>query len=209
MKRTNVIDQIGGEVPTNGAEEIIANGKPYIVDFTLTGTADLIFHRWDCEAVEEKSKAAKNSKSKKTDNIESYLYRNEKDEICIPGEYVRQSTIHSAKFIQDPRSPRKSAMDLFKAGVVSYTNLSSLGIKKPDYEDKRRAVVQRQGINRVRPAIKAGWVADFQFMILLPEYISPKLLHDVLANAGKLVGIGDFRPTYGRFQITSFNINDK
>lgn len=206
MKRSNVIEAIGGEVPSNGGMEAISNGKPYTVCFTLTGTSDLLFHRWNCEAVDEKAKAAKNSKSKKTDNVESYVYRNEDGEICIPGEYVRQSTIHSAKYQQDPRSPRKSAMDMFKAGIISLTPLSSLGLKKWDYEDRRRVVIQRAGINRTRPAIRSGWKADFEFMVLLPEYISPQLLHEVVSNAGKLVGIGDFKPTYGRFCITSFEI---
>lgn len=204
MKRTNLLEQIGGEIPSNGGMEAISNGKPYTAFMTLTGTSDLLFHRWNCEAVDEKARSAKNSKSKKTDNIESYVYRDDDGFICIPGEYVRQSTIHSAKYVQDPRSPRKSAMDMFKAGVISLTPLASLGLKKWDYEDRRRVVIQRAGINRTRPAIKAGWKADFEFMVLLPEYIGPQLLHEVISNAGKLVGIGDFKPTYGRFCITSF-----
>ena len=104
----------------------------------LTGTADLLFHRWNSQAVEEKAKAAKNSKAKKTDDIESYVYRNDGGELCIPGEYVRQAIVAAAKFRQDPRSPRKSAMDLYKAGVVPLTILASTGKKAWDYEDTRR-----------------------------------------------------------------------
>src|SRR3954465_10037326 len=103
-----------GPETTNGAELIIAEGQPYIVRASLVGTADLLFHRWNCEAVEAKGRAAKGSKAKKSDDVESYVYRNDDDMLCLPGEYVRQSIIHAAKFRQDPRSPRKSAMDLFK-----------------------------------------------------------------------------------------------
>ena len=106
---------------TNGAEAAIVQGQPYRLAFQLTGTSDLLFHRWNAEAVDEKAKAAKNSKAKKTDDTASYLYRNDDGAICIPGEYVRQAIIHAAKFRQDPRSPRKSAMDLYKAGVVALT----------------------------------------------------------------------------------------
>ncbi len=53
--------------------------------------------------------------------------------------------------------------------------------------------------------MNAGWRAEFQMMINTPEYISPATLHSVLGNAGRLVGIGDFRPSYGRFLVKSFS----
>ncbi len=191
---------------TNGAESAIATGQPYRIAVQLTGTSDLLFHRWNAEAVDEKAKSAKNSKAKKTDDIESYVYRNDEGELCIPGEYVRQAVILAAKFRQDPRSPRKSAMDLYKAGVVPLTILASVGQAAWDYEDKRRVVIQRAGINRTRPALKQGWKAAFEFLILTPEYIGPMDLHGVLTQAGALIGIADFRPTFGRFAITSFEV---
>lgn len=189
---------------TNGGAVTISASEPYTVVVALEGSADFLFHRWNAEAVDEKAKAAKNSVAKKTDDIESYVYRDDAGRLCIPGEYLRQAIIHAAKFRQDPRSPRKSAMDLFKAGVVSLTALASLGKTKWDYEDKRRVVIQRSGINRTRPAMKTGWKVEFQLMVMLPEYISRNDLQDVISNAGRLIGLGDFRPTYGRFNITKF-----
>jgi len=191
---------------TNGAKAIIETGVPYGVEVRIIGVSDLLFHRWNCEAVEAKGKAAKGSKAKKTDDIESYVYRNDDNELCLPGEYLRQSVINAAKFRQDPRSPRKSAMDLFKAGIVSLTPLASLGAKEWDYEHKCRVTVQRNGITRVRPAMKTGWTADIALMVNLPEYINPEMLNEVITNAGRLVGVGDSRPTYGRFQITRFEL---
>jgi archaeosine-15-forming tRNA-guanine transglycosylase len=200
------VNAVGGDSPTNGAVETIEVCQPYVATVRVQGIADLLFHRWNVEAVEEKAKAAKGSKAKKTDNVQSYLYRNEEGEICLPGEYVRQSIIHASKFRQDPRSPRKSAMDLYKAGVFSLTLLASLGKTEFDYEHKCRVTVQRNGITRARPAIKAGWEAELQLMVNLPEYIRPQDLHDVLSNAGRLIGVGDFRPTYGRYQVVSFDV---
>lgn len=181
---------------------------PYIAEVTIQGSADLLFHRWNCEAVEEKSKAKKGSAAKKSDDLESYVYRNDKGELAIPGEYLRMSIIAASKFRQDPRSPRKSAADLFKAAVVSVTNLASLGAKAWDYEDKRRVCIQRNAITRTRPAMKSGWTAKIQLMVNLPEYVSPVLLNEVITQAGKLIGVGDFRPTFGRFQVVNFKILD-
>ncbi len=191
---------------TNGGEDTIAAGQPYISYVELEGSASILFHRWNCEAVEAKSKAAKGSKAKKNDDIESYMYRNDAGEICIPGEYLRQAIIHAAKFKQDPRSPRKSAMDLFKAAIVSLTELASIGAKEPDYLDQRRVMIQRSGITRVRPAMKAGWTAKFELMVHLPEYVSPNLLRETIDDAGRLIGLGDFRPTYGRFTVKSWEL---
>jgi hypothetical protein len=191
---------------TNGGKKTIEDGLPYAIDVVVEGASDLLFHRWNCESVDAKSKAAKNSKSKKEDDIESYVWRDTDGKLCIPGEYFRQSVIHAAKFKQDPRSPRKSAMDLFKAGIVSLTTLAPLGVKQWDYLDTRRVTVQRAGINRTRPAMRVGWSTQLQFQVLTPEYIDPALFQDVLNTAGRLVGVGDFRPTYGRFFVKKFEV---
>jgi hypothetical protein len=194
------------EGTSNDGAEGIGFCEPYVVEIAVTGASPILFHRWSCDAVEEKSKAAKGSKSKKTDNIESYVYRDEKGYLALPGEYLRQSVIHAAKFRQDPRSPRKSAMDLFKAGVVALDDLCTFGTKDWDYLDRRRVVIQRSAITRERPAMKTGWKFVCHLQVLTPEYIDPNLLHDVLNAAGRLVGVGDFRPTFGRFRIDKFQV---
>jgi hypothetical protein len=198
-RQNNVLETIGSV--TNGGADIIETALPYQVAIELCGSSDLLFHRWNDDSVLAKSKAAKGSKAKKTDDVESYVYRNEARHICIPGEYLRASIVGAAKFRQDPRSPRKSAQDLFKAGVVSLTLLADLGSKDWDYLDRRRVIIQRSAITRIRPAFKIGWTAKFQLMVLTPEYISEEVLRESVALAGRLIGVGDHRPTFGRFDI--------
>ncbi|MDO8671132.1 MAG: hypothetical protein Q7O66_06835 [Dehalococcoidia bacterium] len=190
---------------SNDGETEILYAAPYVANVTIEGVASLLFHRWSNEAVKEKSEAAKNSKSKKTDNVESYLWRCENGHVGLPGEYLRMAIIGAAKFRQDPRSPRKSAMDLFKAGVMALTEIADLGVEEPDYEDHRRAVVQRSAITRVRPAMRPGWRATIELQVVLPEYIEPATLNQVIQNAGKLIGVGDFRPTFGRFVVVEYS----
>lgn len=190
--------------PTNGGMETIAFSEPYIAVVGIQGAADYLYHRWNAESVDAKAKAAKGSKAKKTDDLESYVYRNDAGILCVAGEQLRMSIVTAARFQQDPRSPRKSAMDLFKAGFVVLTQLAPLGPKNWDYEHKCRVVIQRNGVNRVRPAMRVGWKAEFDIQVNLPEYISPQLLNETISAAGRLCGVGDFRPTYGRFNITKF-----
>jgi hypothetical protein len=189
---------------TNDAAGSIEFTEPYVARVEIEGTVPFLFHRWSVEGVEEKSKAAKGSKAKKSDDLETYVYRLPSGNLAIPGEYLRQAIIHAAKFEQDPRSPRKSAMDLTKAGVSVLTELADLGQKEWDFVDQRRVMIQRNGITRRRPALNAGYSVTFDLMVGLPEYISPAMLNTLVQKAGRLIGIGDFRPTYGRFNVTHF-----
>jgi len=191
--------------PTAGGNEAISHSNPFSVTVTVEGSADFLFHRWNCESVDTKAKSAKNSAAKKTDDVESYVWRTEDGTLGIPGEHLRGAIVLAAKFRQDPRSPRKSASDMFKAGVVVTTMIAPLGVQEWDYLDKRRVTIQRQGINRVRPAMRAGWKATFDVMVLLPEYIDRNALRETIEAAGRLCGLGDFRPTFGRFGIVEFS----
>ena len=138
--------------------------------------------------------------------------------ICLPGEYLRGSLIDpkncAAKYLPDPRSPRKSALDLFRAGVLALTDLAPItrADGSPadtwDYLDRRRVTVQRAGITRERPAFAAGWQATVVMLVATPQYIDPILLRQTLTQAGILVGVGDFRPSFGRFSVTSFELLD-
>ncbi len=190
---------------SNDAEVIIASGQPYMASIEVVGTAPFLFHRWSVDGVEAKSKAAKGSKAKKEDDLESYVYRHEGN-LAIPTEYFRMAIINAAKFRQDPRSPRKSAMDLFKAAIAGAEEYCPLGKSDWDYVDRRRVMVQRNGITRHRPAMNTGWNCNVLLQVLLPEYVPCDMLNEVIQSAGRLIGVGDFRPTYGRFQVTNFSV---
>lgn len=192
--------------PGNDGEFHIEASRPYRAEILIHGTSDLLFHKWSVEDVAEKAAAAKGSATKKTDNVESYVYRCPDGTLGVPGEYVRQAIISAARYRQDPRSPRKSAVDLYKAGIVALTQLATLGSATWDYLDRRRVQVQRSGLTRMRPAMLAGWEATVILQVLVPEYIGPDDLRSSLEDAGKLVGIGDFRPSYGRFAVNRFEV---
>src|SRR5580704_15411608 len=66
---------------TNGGEDMLDMSLPYLVSVAIEGVAQILFHRWNVEAVETKSKAAKGSTAKKSDDVESYLYRTDAGEI--------------------------------------------------------------------------------------------------------------------------------
>src|SRR5512138_2589869 len=202
---------IGPIGPLDDTDFVVSMSQPYVVTVRIEGTSALLFHRWCCESVEAKAKAAKGSAAKKSDDVDSYIWRCPDGTIGLPGEYLRGAICGpagAAKYRQDPRSPRKSALDLYKAAVVSLTDLATLGKTNWDYLDQRRVTVQRAGVTRVRPAFLPGWKATFDLQVLLPEYVPPMDLLEVITRAGQLVGVGDFRPTFGRFQVTAFEVTE-
>jgi hypothetical protein len=189
---------------SNDADYLIV--APFSVNITICGTADLLFHRWSDDEVEARAKAAKGSKAKKTDNPEVYVYRDQNNYICMPGRYIQRAIVEAARFHQDPRSPRKMAKDLVQAAVVASPVLSPILVDgKPveewDYLDRQRVVIQRAAITRTRPAFYAGWQVEFSITSLLPEYVTPEFLRRLVSDAGRFVGLADFRPTYGRYDL--------
>jgi hypothetical protein len=184
---------------------VVEIAQPYFVEVTVEGTEMILLHRYDVESVKQKAGAKKGSADKKTDNVESYVYRDEKNEIGLPGLNFKAAVCEAAKFSQDPRSPRKSARDLFRAGLRC-RGVASFGKDKWDLLDTRKVNVQRNAVPRVRPAMLAGWRLTFTLEVLLPEYITPTWLNELVTSAGRLCGLGDFRPDFGTFMVNRFEV---
>lgn len=201
---------------SNDGEHIIELERPWAAEITITGTAPLLFHRYSVEEVAAKANAKKGSTAKKTDNLEASVYRDSEGRICAQGvaliAAITDPSKGSAKSLRDPRSPRKSASDLYRSALIASTVLAPITNHAGeiattwDAVDQRRAIVQRAAVSRSRPMMHTGWSATFIIENLAPDYITEADLRYVVVNAGRFVGIGDFRPTYGRFDLTNFQM---
>lgn len=191
---------------SNGAKNLIELSQPYRAKIQVVGTAKMLLHCWNNEAIAEKAAAKKGSDTKKTDNIESYVLRDEKGRIVMPALNLCAGIREAGKSFPDPASPRKSLRDRLKAIIVPEIEYGLIngGVKDWDFVDMRRVVIQRAGITRSRPAFFEGWKIDFQIMILEPEYLQPARLFELLESAGKFQGLGDFRPSFGRYRVGKF-----
>lgn len=190
---------------SNDGETALLATAPHQITFTIRGNADLLFHRWSNEDVAAKATAKRGSAVKKTDNLEAYVWRDDDGQVCLPGTYVHKAIIEAGRFQQDPRSSRpKQACDLYRAAFLPLTLLYPLG-PSWEFEDKRRMVVNRSGITRTSPGFKAGWEATFDFDMILPEYVSDEMFLEALTLAGRVIGLAQYRPTYGRFQVVKFD----
>lgn len=123
---------------------------------------------------------------------------------CLTSAMLQAAIVHGAK---------KSRMGAAaKSGVFVDSEWSPLEYKGPRdreslYDDKNfvsRATVRVQSsrIVRVRPMFR-DWACSFS-VIVDPEAISERQVKDAITACGQLCGIGDWRPTYGRFVLDAF-----
>lgn len=210
IKKAEGLSEELGFKPVKGADNewIVIRPMPeqYHMKVRVLGKGPLLFHRYDVEEQERKKVAKKGSIEKTTDNIESYVYRDKKGNICMPGMNFKAALVNAAKRFQDPSSPRKSAHDLIRAGIVVDPYLAPiLSGGKPTAEwhgvDVRGVVIQKNRIARSRPFMEPGWEIDFEVTVTDIEMVKPALLADIIFRAGAFSGLGDYRPDFGQFAI--------
>jgi len=173
----------------------------------------LLQHRYVFADEREESAKKRSGKKDYSDEWKAALYWDDKVGIIQPANHLEAAMIKAATSFLIPGKGKKTYKDLFKCAVFVSPEYIPHGIngdkdalvkKKKIYLDKRLVRVNNSGIERVRPLLKA-WKLKFEIEIH-DDQIAVDTVHQVLSHAGRFVGIGDFRPRYGRFMITSFQI---
>jgi hypothetical protein len=134
-------------------------------------------------------------------------YMEDGETIAIPGWNLFRALVKAAAPFKDG----KTSMSRIVAGGVSVEPEMVSFNTKTYAIDRRRAVVQRQGILRSRPLLK-NWTLDFDLLVN-EEDVSAKAfptLRLICEDAGRRVGIGDFRieknGPFGKFVVESWQV---
>lgn len=97
---------------------------------------------------------------------------------------------------------------LFRAGVIADGNfpLEFDGPKTIDalwkdgqFRDTRRVGMNGKSIMKTRPIFRR-WSLSFTVMFM-PDVLNERQVHGALVTAGRTVGLCDFKPRFGRFEI--------
>lgn len=75
-------------------------------------------------------------------------------------------------------------------------------IKEARFFDRRTIRVQQSRVVRTRPRFN-DWSCQFT-LSLTPGRLNPEQVRTALDDAGLYVGLGDYRPKFGRFRVESF-----
>jgi hypothetical protein len=143
------------------------------------------------------------------DEAEAGCYRLADGSCGIKGESLRGSLLGAAGAWRMKKSSARSRLAHIIVIEELLTLLDPDGKPITSYQiDRRRAIVQKQGIIRSRPRFDPPWSLQPTFeydQILVPE---PKLIIDILQDAGNRIGIGDYRPVnngwFGRFVVKGY-----
>lgn len=184
----------------------------YFCNITIEGTHPIMFNRLEDNVKDHQPLSVDKTK------VEDYLHWDGWNRICIPGSYLHEVVLTAGRLLPDSRNVKKAADGLFKMGIVRLTDLAVIGPacdpgrtgrRTCDYMESPIVTTGLRGgghldCQRRYPAFKAGWMATFQLGVVLAGHIPPPLLHEAISTAGRLVGIGWKKPTYGRFFLSNF-----
>ena len=135
------------------------------------------------------------------EEAEKRLITNGKGELCQPAIHLESSMIRAA--VEFKFKGQKTYKDLFKAAVF----VEPLMVPHKDEGwviDKQYVVIGKARILRCRPRFDS-WALDFTVRIL-DDRVQPLIVQQVLETAGKYYGIGDYRPRFGLFEVTEFEV---
>lgn len=173
-----------------------------IINVKIRGIAPLLQHRYVFKDELDNKTVKKSGAKDYSDEWKRSLYFDDKIGIYQPASHIEGAMIKAAVNFQITGKAKKTYKDLFKSAVFVSPDFIPHHKKEPDYIDKRLVRVNGSGVERLRPGFK-DWMLEFNIQVL-DEQIQKDVVYEILAFAGRFVGIGDFRPRYGRFIIEKF-----
>lgn len=181
----------------------------------LSGDSLIMHNGQTADPLNPFSKAMKeiSGKRKKTDsdyeamsNIEyrAGLYLNKKNEVIVPSRVLESVLVEGAKKSKEGKLAL-SGMFVDTDAILEYDGgpMSVDALVKS--EDHRICVAVRVGmakVMRTRPHFK-NWNAKFKVSIN-SDVANQEQLKRWLEDAGAYVGIGDWRPRHGRYEVLNF-----
>lgn len=181
------------------------------ITLRITGVAPLVMHSGQlANPLSEQAKELKKISKKRAKTEADYEFMSQLEWTgglwlssgvpCIPGEAIE------AAFVQAARKSKRGL--IARAGMLSPENwpLEYEGSKNPaelwlDANFRLIAGVRvgQARIMRTRPIFRK-WSANVSF-----EYLDDQMdesdIVDILRVAGRIIGVGDWRPRYGRFEV--------
>ena len=171
-----------------------------IIDVSVEGVCPLLQHRYEDEPKNPPPSRVSGKRDFSSES-EIALYRSPDGVIYQPASHFERSMMKSAAKFQIGGRGKKTYKDLFQSAILVLPD--AIPHKIQTYVvDRRPVIIQRARVMRERPRFDK-WKLDFQIEIL-DDQLKPDVVNEVLIDCGCYVGIGDYRPKFGRFMVTKF-----
>ena len=182
------------------------------IDVEITGVAPLLQHRYPLEDTGENATKSKKKVYIPSEDAAKAMYTDKEGNAVVPSEHILGALIRGG--VKFKYEGRITYMQIIKAGILVHPDMCPLlnkegeQFKTYDEIDIRPVVIQRARIARSRPQFN-DWKVKFTIEIFDENDIAPSVLKEILEHAGGRCGIGDFRPRFGRFQVTSWQVQEE
>ena len=125
------------------------------------------------------------------------LYIDEKGRPAIPGECIEAMVVAAAKESKQGKDAKKAIVcDGIYPLEYDGPKAAEALVGDERFHDRRRVKVGTSCVMRTRPIFNE-WSLEVEIQYL-PEVMNRSTLNEII-RAAELVGIGDYRPRYGRF----------
>ena len=132
------------------------------------------------------------------------LYLDDKQRVILPSEVIESALVEGAKKAKLGKA-FKAAMSVWDAAVLEYGEQltpAQLWEKADTYADVRGVKVGQARVMRTRPRFNS-WAATFT-VHWAEDQITIEQLRTAIDDAGRQVGLCDYRPKFGRFEVVAF-----
>lgn len=173
----------------------------------VEGTAPLLMH--SPSGLGEK-KYARGVIPSPEEEAKNALYTDCDGNIIVPARCIEGALVKSASAKSAPGQGKKTFKQFVLGGLQVIPEEVPL-ISDPYIIDKRRCVIMRQGIIRCRPRFNE-WKLNFDIKIIDAYLLGHGMdanLKMIIEDAGSLVGLLDYRPKFGRFKVTKFEMKSE
>lgn len=181
------------------------------IDVEIKGICPLLQNQFNTKEQGAEKSRAKKKNYVPEEEAEKGTYRNEKNEIYEPAEHILGSLIRSA--VNFKFEGKKSFKDIVRSAVfINPVEIPLLNDKGKPFKtwseiDVRPVVIQRARVVKWRPKFN-NWAMAFDIQIMEEDLLNARTLKEILEFAGQRQGIGDYRPRFGRFQVTSWQVQN-
>lgn len=184
---------------------------------TIGGTTLLMHNGQTADPLNKFAKAMKavSGKRKKTETdyeelarieYEAGLYLNSKSQVILPSRVLEA---HICEAARKSKEGKQALAGLFvdNDAILNYEG-GPMTVKQLIASDAHRLVVgvrvQQSRVMRTRPLF-TDWTATFD-VSLLADAANSDSLKQWLVAGGVMVGLGDYRPRYGRYDVRKFEV---
>ena len=180
----------------------------YYISGEIEGVADILFNKLSQEEQDRIDKGTTGGKKKLAEKIaeaDGKLHRNGHG-ICMPVWNFKQCLLGGV--MRAGLKFGKGSLYPYIAATVYPVEDLLFHKEEPDYiHEHWGRIPPKTGAVAIirRPAIKAGWKLPFRLMVT-DDRRDAEQIQTALVEAGLMVGLGSWRPHYGRFKVTKWEV---